>query len=146
MITIYKNEDTEFADSEPIKIVLDTDMDLTGFTAEIAFLGVTKTFDSDTVATKVLPLSFTEEDTKGFVLGRDYAIVRLFDPKGRSTIFALPEFDVKLRGSSNDEKNKDEDEGQEDKADTSSLTHAENSIKSNTDVINQIVDLMKKKK
>ena len=109
MITIYKNEDTEFADSEPIKIVLDTDMDLTGFTAEIAFLGVTKTFDSETVATKVLPLAFTEEDTKGFVLGRDYAIVRLFDTQGRSTIFAMPEFDVKLRSPSK-EKNEGEDE------------------------------------
>lgn len=101
MIVIYKGEDTEFANSGPIQVELDTQLDVTGFTAEISFLGVTKTFGSADVENRILPLSFTENETKQFVLGKDYLLVRVFDTQGRSAILKRVEVDVRLRPSDN---------------------------------------------
>ena len=97
MIAIYRGEDTDFAGAEPIQIRLDTDLDLTGYTAELYFGSIVKTFESEDVEKKVLPLSYTAEETSTFFPGRGYATVKVYDTEGRTAILKRFIIDVRFR-------------------------------------------------
>ena len=97
MVAIYRGEDTDFAGAEPIIIKIDTELDLTGFTAEILFGSVVKEFGEEDVAKKILPLSFTAEETSGFFPGRGYATVKVYDTEGRVAILKRFVIDVRFR-------------------------------------------------
>lgn len=97
MIAIYRGEDTDFAGAEPIQIKLDTDLDLTGYTAELYFGSIVKTFESEDVEKKVLPLSYTAAETSTFFPGRGYATIKVYDPDGRTAILKRFIIDVRFR-------------------------------------------------
>lgn len=86
MITIYRGEDTDFADTAPIEIEINTNRDLTGYTAKILFGNVVRDYTSEVVITKKLPLVFSAKETLGFFPGRGYATVKLYDQEGRVAI------------------------------------------------------------
>ena len=97
MIAIYRGEDTDFAGAEPIQIKIDTDLDLTGYTAELLFGSVVKEYGEEDVGKKILPLSFTAEETSGFFPGRGYATVKVYDTQGRVAILKRFVIDVRFR-------------------------------------------------
>ena len=97
MIAIYRGEDTDFAGSPPIKIKIDTDLDLTGYTSEILFGSVVKKFGEEDTGAKILPLSFTAEETNGFFPGRGYATVKVYDTDDRVAILKRFVIDVRFR-------------------------------------------------
>ena len=97
MIAIYRGEDTCFAGAEPIPIKIDTELDLTGFTAKLYFGSIVKEFDSEEVATKQLALSFTAEETSSFFPGQGFAIVKVFDTEGRVAVLKKFVIDVRFR-------------------------------------------------
>ena len=97
MIAIYRGEDTDFAGAPPIKIKIATDLDLTGYTSELLFGNVVKKFDESDTAAKVLPLSFTAEETNGFFPGRGYATVKVYDTHGRVAVLKRFVIDVRFR-------------------------------------------------
>lgn len=97
MISIYRGEDTCFAGNEPIQVAIDTELDLTGFTAELSFGSIVKTFPTEVVATKVLPLAYTAEESRTFFPGRGYATVRVFDTEGRTAVLKRFVINVKFR-------------------------------------------------
>lgn len=97
MIEVYRGEDTNFADAEPFSVEIDTELDLTGYTAQLLFGNVVRDYDSEVVATKTLPLYFTAEETSTFFPGKGYAVVKVFDTKGRVAILKKFVIDVKFR-------------------------------------------------
>ena len=97
MIAIYRGEDTDFAGAEPIQIKLDTDLDLTGYTAKLYFGSIIKSFESEDVEKKVLPLSYTADETSTFFPGRGYATVKVYDTEGRTAILKRFIIDVRFR-------------------------------------------------
>jgi hypothetical protein len=97
MVAIYRGEDTDFAGAEPIQIKIDTDLDLTGYTAELLFGSVVKEYGAEDVGKKILPLSFTAEETSGFFPGRGYATVKVYDTQGRVAILKRFVIDVRFR-------------------------------------------------
>ena len=97
MIAIYRGEDTDFAGAEPIKIKIDTALDLTGYTADILFGNVVKHYEAEEVASKTLGLSFTAEETSGFFPGRGFASVKVYDTEGRVAILKRFVIDVRFR-------------------------------------------------
>lgn len=103
MIAIYRGEDTDFAGAGPIQIKIETDLDLTGFTAEILFGNVVKSFDSEEVATKTLGLVFSSEETSGFFPGKGYATVKVYDTEGRIAFLKRFVIDVRFRNEGDGE-------------------------------------------
>ena len=97
MIAIYRGEDTCFAGAEPIPVKIDTELDLTGFTAKLYFGSIVKEYGTEEVATKQLALSFTAEETSSFFPGQGFAIVKVFDPEGRVAILKKFVIDVRFR-------------------------------------------------
>ena len=97
MVTIYRGEDTDFADASPITVKIDTEIDLTGFTAKLYFGNVVKEFGSDEVETKELKFNFTAEESDGFFPGRGFATVKVYDTEGRVAILNKFIIDVKFR-------------------------------------------------
>lgn len=97
MIAIYRGEDTDFAGAEPIKIKIDTELDLSGFTADILFGNVVKHFESDEVETKMLGLVYTAAETTGFFPGKGYAVVKVYDKEGRVAYLKKFIVDVRFR-------------------------------------------------
>ena len=97
MVAIYRGEDTDFAGAEPIQIKIGTDLDLTGYTAKLLFGSVVKEFGEDDVGKKILPLSFTAEETSGFFPGRGFATVKVYDTQGRVAILKRFVIDVRFR-------------------------------------------------
>ena len=97
MIVIYRGEDTEFANSDPIPITLNTEMDLTGYTAKLYFGNVVKSYGPEDVETKSLPLAFTAAETEGFFPGKGYATVKVYDTENRVRIMKHFVIDVEFR-------------------------------------------------
>lgn len=97
MITIYRGDDTDFADAPPIPVSFTTDIDVTGFTAEIYFGSVVKTFTSEEVQTKTLGLVYTAAETSSFFPGKGWATLKLYDKEGRVQIQERFVIDVKFR-------------------------------------------------
>lgn len=97
MIAIYRGEDTDFAGAGPIMVKIDTDLDLTGFTAKLLFGSVVKDFGTEDVGKKVLPLVFSAEETSGFFPGRGFATVKVFDTEGRVAFLKRFVIDVRFR-------------------------------------------------
>ena len=97
MIAIYRGEDTCFAGAEPITIRLDTELDLTGFTAELLFGSIVKDFGTEDVGRKELPLSFTAAETATLFPGKGYAVVKVYDTEGRVAILKKFVIDVRMR-------------------------------------------------
>ena len=97
MIAIYRGEDTDFAGGGPIKIKIETDLDLTGFTAKLFFGNVVKSFEPEEVATKILKFNFSADETSGLFPGKGYATVKVFDTKGRVAILKRFVIDVRFR-------------------------------------------------
>ena len=97
MVTIYRGEDTNFAGAAPIEVKIDTDLDLTGFTADILFGSVVKHYETEEVATKTLGLVFSAEETSGFFPGRGYATVKVYDTEGRVAVLKRFVINVKFR-------------------------------------------------
>lgn len=98
MLAIYRGEDTDFAGAEPLQVKIDTDLDLSGgYTAELLFGSVVKTFDAEEVETKTLGLSFTAAETSSFFPGRGFATVKVYDPEGRVAILKRFVIDVRFR-------------------------------------------------
>lgn len=99
MISIYRGEDTQFAGAEPISVEIDTELDLTGCTAELYFGSIVKSFDSEQLNKKTLPLVFTAEETETFFPGKGYAIVKVKDSEGRVSVLKKFVIDVRMRDS-----------------------------------------------
>lgn len=99
MISIYRGEDTQFAGAEPISVEIDTELDLTGCTAELYFGSIIKSFDSEQLNKKTLPLVFTAEETETFFPGKGYAIVKVKDSEGRVSVLKKFVIDVRMRDS-----------------------------------------------
>jgi hypothetical protein len=97
VITIYRGEDTDFAGALPIPVSFTTDIDVTGFTAEILFGSVVKTFASEEVETKTLGLIYTAAETSSFFPGKGWATLKLYDKDGRVRIQKRFVIDVKFR-------------------------------------------------
>ncbi len=83
MITIYKGDDTDFANLRRLSITIDTDLDLTGFTGKFCFLGDTKTFTTEEIASKTVTFEYTTEETAKFALGQNFGTFHLYDTEGR---------------------------------------------------------------
>ena len=98
MLVVYIGQDTEFANASPLDVDVDTKLNLEGFTAEIKFFGITKTFSTEIVQTKKLPLSYTAAETKTFFPGLNFADLYLFDTEGRQAIYSKIQIAVKLSG------------------------------------------------
>jgi hypothetical protein len=106
VITIYRGEDTDFADAPPIPVTFTTDLDVTGFTAEIYFGSVVKTFTSEEVQTKTLGLVYSAAETSSFFPGKGWATLKLYDTKGKVRIQERFVIDVKFRyGEAKDTEN-----------------------------------------
>lgn len=101
MIAIYRGEDTCFAGAEPFQIKLDTELDLTGYTAELYFGSIVKFFGSDEVEKKVLRLSYTADETSSFFPGRGFATVKVYDTEGRVAVLKKFVIDVRFRKCDN---------------------------------------------
>lgn len=97
MIAIYRGEDTCFAGAAPLTVKLDTELDLTGFTADVLFGNIVKHFESDDVERKELPLSFTADETATLFPGKGYAVVKVYDTEGRVSILKKFVIDVRMR-------------------------------------------------
>lgn len=97
MIIIYRGEDTDFANQEPIQVKLKTSLDLTGYTADILFGSIIKHYETGDVASKILPLSFSAAETASFFPGKGFASVKVYDPEGRVAILKRFVMDVKFR-------------------------------------------------
>lgn len=97
MIAIYRGEDTDFGGAEPFQIKINTPLDLTGYTAKLLFGSIVKEFGPEDVGTKILPLSFTAEETSGFFPGRGFASVKVYDTDGRVAILKRFVIDVRFR-------------------------------------------------
>ena len=97
MVVIYRGEDTNFAGLGSIKLKINTDLDLTGFTSKLFFGNVIKEFDSAETETKTLTFFFTAEETLGFFPGKGYATLKLYDTEGRVTILRKFVIDVRCR-------------------------------------------------
>lgn len=97
MISIYRGEDTDFAGAPPIPVVIDTKLDLTGYTADILFGSIVKHYETDEVATKKLGLVFTAKETATFFPGKGYATVKVYDTEGRVAVLKKFIIDVKFR-------------------------------------------------
>lgn len=97
MIVIYRGEDTDFAGAEPIKITIDTELNLSGFTADILFGNVVKHFEPEEVETKALGLVYTAAETAGFFPGKGYAVVKVYDKEGRVAYLKKFIIDVRFR-------------------------------------------------
>lgn len=97
MIEIYRGEDTDFAGAEPIEVKIDTELDLTGYTAKVLFGNVVKEFGPEEVETKTLGLVYSAEETAGFFPGKGFAVVKVYDTDGRVAILKKFVIDVKLR-------------------------------------------------
>lgn len=82
-ITIHRGDDTDFTGNQEIVISIDTDIDLTGYTAKFRFLDFTKSFTSEEVVTKELSITIGAEDTKKFPLGEQFATLWLYDENGK---------------------------------------------------------------
>ena len=89
-IRIIRGNDTTFAGMPPIKIKMNTEADLTGFTAKYRFGSNIKEFTTEEVASKELALSYTSEETKSFFPGRGFGFLVMYDPQGRqATIWRI---------------------------------------------------------
>ena len=99
MIAIFRGEDTDFAGAPPIKIKIVTDLDLTGYTSKLLFGSVVKDFGTEDTAAKVLPLSFSAEETSSFFPGRGFATVKVYDTQGRVSVMKRFVIDVRFRHS-----------------------------------------------
>ena len=97
MIAIYRGEDTDFAGAPPIQVKIETDLDLTGFTADLLFGSIVKHYETEEVSTKILSLVFSAEETKTFFPGRGYATVKVYDTQGRVAILKRFVINVKFR-------------------------------------------------
>ena len=97
MIAIYRGEDTCFAGAEPIPVKIDTELDLTGFTAKLYFGSIVKEYGAEEVETKQLALSFTAEETSSFFPGQGFAIVKVYDTEGRVAVLKKFVIDVRFR-------------------------------------------------
>lgn len=97
MIAIYRGEDTCFAGAEPITVRIDTELDLTGFTAELLFGSIVKQFGTEDVSKKELPLSFSADETSTLFPGKGYAVVKVYDTEGRVAILKKFVIDVRMR-------------------------------------------------
>ena len=107
VITIYRGEDTDFAGAQPIPVSFTTDLDVTGFTAEIYFGSVIKTFTPEEVQTKTLGLVYSAKETESFFPGKGWATLKLYDMEGRVRIQKRFVIDVKFRyGEAKDTENK----------------------------------------
>ena len=82
-IRIIRGNDTTFSGNPPLRININTKTDLTGFTGILSFGSIEKHFGTEEVASKLLKLSYTSEETKKFFPGRGFALLRLFDSMGR---------------------------------------------------------------
>lgn len=84
---IIKGDDTFFNNMDLLgSITLETDLDLSGWTAEFNFQGVT--LISDDISSKVFQPRFTKEQTSTFSCGIHYATLKLYDAdKKLKTIF-----------------------------------------------------------
>ena len=100
MLVIYRGEDTDFADSAPLEVSFETDLDITGFTAEVQFGEVIKSFPAEEVQTKKLGLVYTADETSTFFPGKGIANMRIFDTEGRIRIQKRFVIDVKFRSIS----------------------------------------------
>ena len=75
---IIKGDDTFFNNMDLLgSITLETDLDLTGWTAEFNLQGVT--FILDDMSSKVFQPRFTKEQTSTFQCGIHYATLKLYD-------------------------------------------------------------------
>lgn len=106
VIKIYRGEDTDFANAEPIKVHIDTDISLEGFTADILFGNVVKHFETNEVATKTLGLVYSADESSGFFPGKGYAVIKVYDTKGRIAYLTKFIIDVCFRESRNDKRNR----------------------------------------
>lgn len=82
-IKIFRGDDTDFIGNKVIEITLDTDIDLSGITADFLLCGFKQHFDSETVATKRLEVVIGHEDTKRFPLGRQLGTLVLTSSDGK---------------------------------------------------------------
>lgn len=94
VITIFKGEDSDFANLNDITINIKTDLDLSGYTGEFCFLGVRRVFTEEEFQTKKLNLVFTAEETKGFCLGQNYGIFYIYDTEGNKATLCKVILDV----------------------------------------------------
>lgn len=97
MIAIYRGEDTDFAGAQPYQIKIDTDLDLTGYTADLIFGSITKSFGPEEVGAKLLNLSYTAEETSTFFPGKGFATIKVYDTEGRVAILKKFVIDVRFR-------------------------------------------------
>jgi hypothetical protein len=97
MIAIYRGEDTDFAGAEPIMVKIDTGLDLTGYTADLLFGSIAKSFGTEDVSKKVLPLSFTAAETSTLFPGKGFAVVKVYDTEGRVAVLKKFVIDVRMR-------------------------------------------------
>lgn len=94
VITLFKGEDSDFANLNDITINIKTDLDLSGYTGEFFFLGVKRSFSAEELQTKKLNLVFTADETNGFCLGQNYGIFYIYDTEGNKATLCKVIFDV----------------------------------------------------
>lgn len=80
-IVLFKGDDTDFAWNQEIALEIETDLDLTGFTAKFSVLGFVQDFDD--ITSKKLNLVFPAEETSKFPLGMTDAVFEVFDTDGK---------------------------------------------------------------
>lgn len=86
--TIIRGDDSDFGEGSPILLELDTEADLTGYTASLEFQSLVKEFDAEAVESKLLSLSYTAEETMTFLLGKNLATIKITDPLGNQKVLS----------------------------------------------------------
>lgn len=82
-IKIFRGDDTDFIGNKVIEITLETDIDLSGITADFLLCGFKQHFESETVASKRLEIVISHEETKRFPLGRQLGTLVLKSADGK---------------------------------------------------------------
>ena len=82
-IKIFRGDDTDFIGNKVIEITLETDIDLSGITADFLLCGFKQHFENETVASKRLEVVISHEETKRFPLGRQLGTLVLKSADGK---------------------------------------------------------------
>lgn len=82
-IKIFRGDDTDFIGNKVIEITLDTDIDLSGITADFLLCGFKQHFENIAVETKRLEVIIGHEETKRFPLGRQLGTLVLKSADGK---------------------------------------------------------------
>lgn len=86
--TIVRGDDSDFGEGSPILLELDTEADLTGYTASLEFQSLIKEFDTEEVSSKLLSVSYTAEETMTFLLGKNLATIKITDTSGNQKVLS----------------------------------------------------------